>query len=110
MRHARETFWMHKLKTCPGINDYKCHGRVKSNLNQKTQIWFVRNLVVKFILNTQIYRLLLIGELADFHGELFAMEGRQFQVEFHVEIPRRTGELPRRTGEQKSLPWVLILS
>ena len=42
-------------------------------------------------------RLLLIGELAnsgelaDFHGELFAVEVRQF----HVEFPRRTGELVR---------------
>ena len=25
------------------------------------------------------------GELADFHGKLFAVEVRQFQVEFHVE-------------------------
>ncbi len=38
------------------------------------------------------------GELADFHDELFAVEVRQF----HVEFPRRTGEHPRQTGELES--------
>ncbi len=47
------------------------------------------------------YSLANSGELADFHGELSAVEVRQF----HVEVQQRTGKLPQRTGKQKSSPW-----